>query len=162
MEVPNEAVDEIIISEHSPVENTELEQDAENQQNNEISASNNAEPEEKPQENDTVDEVDHDQEDSIATKQVEVQDPLKSSIISETSVKYLGKTVTQRVRIMNAMAGYFEDYVDNELAIQKSLTKVSLFSSYGLIVVLIPCEIVGLPVLHGQDRMVPGILERRG
>jgi hypothetical protein len=46
-------------------------------------------------------------------------------IIPEPSVKFLGKAINQRIKIVSGFANYFEEFAENEAAIHKSLSKVS-------------------------------------
>lgn len=45
-------------------------------------------------------------------------------IVSETFVRIISKAVTQRVKIMQVLAVYFDDIVENENTLTKGLTKV--------------------------------------
>jgi hypothetical protein len=47
-------------------------------------------------------------------------------IIPEPSVKFLGKAINQRIKIVSGFANYFEEFAENEAAIHKSLSKVSI------------------------------------
>ena len=52
----------------------------------------------------------------------------RSLIIPETFLRVVSKSVHQRVKMMNAFANYFDELVENENALIKSLNKVpSLF-----------------------------------
>lgn len=56
-------------------------------------------------------------------------------IVSETFVRIISKAVTQRVKIMQVLAVYFDDIIENENTLTKGLTKVrkpSYSSSYCL------------------------------
>ncbi len=55
-------------------------------------------------------------------------------IVSETFVRIISKAVTQRVKIMQVLAVYFDDIIENENTLTKGLTKVRK-PSYILLIV---------------------------